>query len=572
MTITRTSGGLSQASGTSTASVSLSTSGAAVGNLVVLTVATSSATVGAVSVSGGRCVGLDGGTNWTQVGGPVTSNGTLGSDAITHCTMWAGVLQATSGTGSTTVTAQFANGTPGFRQFDAEQFHSSVAGDVWTIDATGGTPAGGAAGNSNGTMSYPSLAPSSGTGLYVGYAITGGEGSSNGTSGANSGFTFTVDSGFVAVRGYNPNVTGTVAPTAHSSNNRKWAAIGAIFKAGPPPPTAERMYLANASVPVVSPHLNWWEQTSGSVSGALLASPAGSVATSSGVETSTSNAFDVLLGQWVSPPLAEDFDLVGSCQIVQGHLESDSDAALVSSIAIFVVNVEGASPVLRGTAATGSTTAEWPTATAAQAINTALTLVECQAGDRIVVELGYRATNADGTPYTGTITYGGTGTTDLASGDTDMSRPSWIDLPGGMVFGPEPEPPTVNAGSDATITLGATFSRTATEDNNGQSITARRWEIVSGAGAGTIIGTAAALSWKPTQGDAYVLRYFATNTGGTGADDVTVTVNDPADPPAVSAGQDTSVTLGGTFTRTATEDDGGSAITSRQWLLVSGPE
>jgi hypothetical protein len=130
--------------------------------------------------------------------------------------------------------------------------------------------------------------------------------------------------------------------------------------------------------------------------------------------------------------------------------------------------------------------------------------------------------------------------------------------------------PTVDAGSDATIMLGDTLSRTATEDDGGSTITSREWQIVSGPSAGTAIGDAAALSWKPEQPVVYVLRYFATNSGGTGVDDVTVTV-DPREAPTVSAGPDADLTIGGTFTRTATEDDNGSAITSRRWLLVSGP-
>lgn len=58
------------------------------------------------------------------------------------------------------------------------------------------------------------------------------------------------------------------------------------------------------------------------------------------------------------------------------------------------------------------------------------------------------------------------------------------------------DPPTVNAGADATVNTGDTFTRTATEV--GDAITARSWTVVSGPeGAGTQIGDAAALSWKP---------------------------------------------------------------------------
>lgn len=86
--------------------------------------------------------------------------------------------------------------------------------------------------------------------------------------------------------------------------------------------------------------------------------------------------------------------------------------------------------------------------------------------------------------------------------------------------------PTVSAGADATgRTAGEVFTRTATENDNGSAITARAWTIVSGpTGAGTTIGTAAALSWTPTTAGTYVLRYSATNAGGTGSDDMSLEV------------------------------------------------
>lgn len=92
-----------------------------------------------------------------------------------------------------------------------------------------------------------------------------------------------------------------------------------------------------------------------------------------------------------------------------------------------------------------------------------------------------------------------------------------------------PTVPTVNAGADASVGTGGTFTRTATESDGGAAITSRAWTIVSGpSGAGTTIGTAAALSWPVGPAGAYVLRYVATNSVGASApDDVTVTVTAP---------------------------------------------
>ena len=85
--------------------------------------------------------------------------------------------------------------------------------------------------------------------------------------------------------------------------------------------------------------------------------------------------------------------------------------------------------------------------------------------------------------------------------------------------------PTVGAGADATIDQYDTFSRTATENANGAAITSRAWTVQSGPNqVGATIGTAAALSWAPTVGGVYVLRYTATNSVGSGFDEVSVTV------------------------------------------------
>ena len=87
--------------------------------------------------------------------------------------------------------------------------------------------------------------------------------------------------------------------------------------------------------------------------------------------------------------------------------------------------------------------------------------------------------------------------------------------------------PTVNAGADATIDQYDTFSRTATENDNGATITARTWKVNSGPNqVNETIGTAAALSWAPTVDGTYILRYSATNSAGTGNDDVEVIVSE----------------------------------------------
>ncbi|MFF8629691.1 chitosanase [Streptomyces werraensis] len=58
--------------------------------------------------------------------------------------------------------------------------------------------------------------------------------------------------------------------------------------------------------------------------------------------------------------------------------------------------------------------------------------------------------------------------------------------------------PIVSAGADATLTTSQSFSRTASENANGGTISARSWSIVDGPmGTGTTIGTTTALTWTP---------------------------------------------------------------------------
>jgi hypothetical protein len=195
-------------------------------------------------------------------------------------------------------------------------------------------------------------------------------------------------------------------------------------------------------------------------------------------------------------------------------------------------------------------------------------------GDGITPGNGYTQPSGGGEP-------GISGFSTAASWHTpDTNQSLVIDPPGGsmavyavswMEFQASRTAPVVNAGTDASYTFGSgggTFTRTATEAGG---IASRQWTIQSGpAGAGTTIGTAAALSWSPTVAGVYVLRYSATNAFGTGTDDVTVTVVGTA--PVVDAGLDRTVerTLG--IIRTAGESStGGSTITARQWRLMSGP-
>ena len=147
--------------------------------------------------------------------------------------------------------------------------------------------------------------------------------------------------------------------------------------------------------------------------------------------------------------------------------------------------------------------------------------------------------------------------------------------------GPANQAPTANAGSDISITLptsNATLNGGASYDADG-SIVSYSWSKISGPSSytlGTPNANTSALS-NLTQGT-YVFRLTVTdNSGATGSDDVSVTVNPaPAPsnlPPTANAGSDISITLpasNATLNGGASYDADGS-IVSYSWSKISGP-
>jgi hypothetical protein len=127
---------------------------------------------------------------------------------------------------------------------------------------------------------------------------------------------------------------------------------------------------------------------------------------------------------------------------------------------------------------------------------------------------------------------------------------------------------TISAGpdraTDRTVTL-PSFSATETA-TGGSAITAREWKVVATAQVLSTTIVCPPLIFD-TAGS-YTLRYSATNATGTATDDMVVTVR--ALRPVVDAGPDEARGMG-LITRTAQEQAGDNAITSRQWKIQDGP-
>jgi len=147
---------------------------------------------------------------------------------------------------------------------------------------------------------------------------------------------------------------------------------------------------------------------------------------------------------------------------------------------------------------------------------------------------------------------------------------------------PTNQPPTVDAGPDATVQLPAAASLNGTVNDDGlpssPGALTTTWSRVSGPGTVTF-GNAAATDTTATFSTAgtYVLRLTADDGQLSASDDVTITVTPASEtnaPPTVNAGSDATVTLPASVSLdgTVTDDDLPSPPNlTTTWSKVSGP-
>ena len=178
-----------------------------------------------------------------------------------------------------------------------------------------------------------------------------------------------------------------------------------------------RLYLTSSAAPISPTANSGWEATAGVTRGLLSPTKAGANAALAVAETTAAANHDVLLGQWVSAPFTHGGSVeFGVSDVVVARQESDAAANFETRIAFRVLSGDGS--VIRDELAAVSTT-EWTTTLTAFRAQVDITpfTVTCQAGDRLVIEYGYKAQNTVTTSFTGTIRHGGTAG-DLVNGDT----------------------------------------------------------------------------------------------------------------------------------------------------------
>lgn len=140
-------------------------------------------------------------------------------------------------------------------------------------------------------------------------------------------------------------------------------------------------------------------------------------------ETSVSPLYRVALARFVSGPLLAQ-TISGTVQIMAGVLSSNATAELYYSLHIWAT--VGDSDTARGTLLSQFTEVAasnnpFPTDPKGRdmMVTAALSAVTLQDDDRVVVEVGYIARNADTSEYTGTLYYG---TDFYSNGSPDMIR------------------------------------------------------------------------------------------------------------------------------------------------------
>jgi hypothetical protein len=145
-------------------------------------------------------------------------------------------------------------------------------------------------------------------------------------------------------------------------------------------------------------------------------------------ESTTTTNWDVLAVKAVTDALPANKTISGTLSWCL-RIREGNTAGVNAYYHVHAFVTTGDSDTVRGTLLSdyiGSV--EWGTTAAGMAVSAqALTSVNAQAGDRVVIEVGYRAVNNESVSLWGQVYYGGTSATDLTDGVT-TDYPGWFEF------------------------------------------------------------------------------------------------------------------------------------------------
>lgn len=197
-----------------------------------------------------------------------------------------------------------------------------------------------------------------------------------------------------------------------------------------------RYYPASATAAPYTPATfhGAWDDTASADTKKLRTDKTGTQTSNPVSETSASNTWDACVARFVSDGLAAG-TISGTVDFCFGA--RDGGTAMAASYHVHLWVTQGDSDTARGTLIADyveAASAEWTGVTAQvgqrPVAPIAVTPVTVQAGDRLVLEIGYRANNTITSTATGRLYYGGSGSGgDMDNGDASTTKAAWIDVP-----------------------------------------------------------------------------------------------------------------------------------------------
>ncbi len=189
-----------------------------------------------------------------------------------------------------------------------------------------------------------------------------------------------------------------------------------------------RLYITNADAGYdPATERGDWDKTAGYRNEKMSKTKSGEIGGCDVTVGSTGADYDVLVVKAVSDALTSDKTIEGTLSWCLGVIETNAGLNGYYHIHAFVT--QGDSDAARGTLLNNYIgSVEWGTSAVGVAVGAqAISSVAALTGDRIVIEIGYKATAAADT-YQGMVYVGGTSATDLTAGAAATSYPGWFEF------------------------------------------------------------------------------------------------------------------------------------------------